>query len=88
MKTVVAAILFLGICILAMCMGIIVKGRFPETEISRNKEMRRRGIKCMNEEEEERRHGVSRNAGCTGTYSDACKGCGFYPLEFGGEQKK
>ncbi len=88
MKTLVAAILFLGICILAMCIGIIVKGRFPETEVSRNEELRRRGIKCMHEQEEEMQGNPRKSAGCTGTYSDSCAGCGFYPAEFGGKQIK
>lgn len=81
MKTLLAAILILSIAIALMCVGIIVKGRFPETEVSRNKDMRRLGIKCPNEQKKEmfgteRQRQKSRS--CTGTYSDSCIGCGFY----------
>ena len=50
MRTLLAAILILAIAIARRCVGIIVKGRFPETEISRNENMRKMGIKCVNEE--------------------------------------
>lgn len=86
MKTILAAIIFLGICIFGMCFNIIFrkKGKFPETEISRNENMRKMGIKCMKEQEDEM-FGDSRqrekNASCTGTYSDSCIGCGLYPYE-------
>ena len=53
MKTLLAAILLLAIAIALMCVGIIVKGKFPETEVSRNENMRRLGIKCAKEEEME-----------------------------------
>jgi hypothetical protein len=86
MKTLLAAILFLGICILAMCVGIIVKGRFPETEVSRNEEMRKRGIKCMHELEQEMLRNARKNADCT-TCSDSCQDCGFYRQEFGDKHK-
>ena len=81
MKTLLAAILILSIAIALMCVGIIVKGRFPETEVSRNKDMRKLGIKWPNEQEKEmigteRQRQKSRS--CTGTYSDSCIGCGFY----------
>ena len=36
MDTFLAALIILAIGIAAMCIGIIVKGRFPETEVSRN----------------------------------------------------
>ena len=70
----------LAIAIALMCVGIIVKGRFPETEVSKNRNMRKMGIKCPNELEKEfsckdRRSSVGT---CTGTYNDACIGCGFY----------
>ena len=29
-----------------------------------------------------------RNASCTGSYSDACTGCGFYEYEFGNKKPK
>lgn len=81
MKTLLAAILILAIAIALMCVGIIVKGRFPETEVSKNNNMRKLGIKCPSEQEKEM-FGTERqrqkSKSCTGTYSDACIGCGFY----------
>ena len=71
MKTVLAAILILAAAIALMCVGIIFKGKFPETEVSRNENMKELGIKCMREQEEELKS-------CTGKYSEDCVGCGFY----------
>ena len=81
MKTLLAAILILAIAIALMCVGIIVKGKFPETEGSKNENMRRLGVKCMHEQEKElfgTERKRQRSKSCTGTYSDQCAGCGFY----------
>lgn len=55
MKTVLAAIIILGIGVIGMCFNIIFRknGKFPETEISHNENMRKMGIKCMREQDEE-----------------------------------
>ncbi|MBO4691276.1 MAG: hypothetical protein J5604_00675 [Bacteroidales bacterium] len=52
--TVLIAVLILGVCIFGMCFNIIFKkdGKFPDGEIGRNKELRKRGIICMREEDE------------------------------------
>ena len=81
MRTLLAAILIRAIAIALMCVGIIVKGRFPETEVSKNENMRKLGIKCMHEQEKEMfgtERQRQRNKSCTGVYSDSCVGCGFY----------
>lgn len=81
MKTLLAAILILAIAIALMCVGIIVKGKFPETEVSKNENMRWLGVKCMHEQEKElfgTERQRQRSKSCTGTYSDQCAGCGFY----------
>ena len=82
MKTVLAAILLLLLCILGMCIGILVRGRFPETEVSKNTDMRRLGIQCMREEEEAI-HGRKRpsKTACGGEAGEACAGCSFYETE-------
>ena len=74
MKTVLAAILILAAAIALMCVGIIFKGKFPETEVSRNENMKKLGIKCMREQEEELKS-------CSGKYSEDCVGCGFYNIK-------
>jgi hypothetical protein len=52
MKVIIAALIFLGIAIFLMCFNIIFRGTdFPDTEISHNKEMRKRGIICAKEDE-------------------------------------
>ncbi|MCI2107446.1 MAG: hypothetical protein LKK12_05980 [Bacteroidales bacterium] len=82
LKTVIAAIAILGICIFGMCFNIIFRknGKFPETEISKNEEMRKRGIKCMREQEEEMFSGKGRkgSVSCEGGNGSACSACSFY----------
>ena len=53
MKVFLAALLLVGLCVVGLCFNIIFRkdGKFPETEIENNKEMRKRGIKCAKEEE-------------------------------------
>ncbi len=53
MKILLAAVLLVGLSIIGLCFNIIFRknGRFPETEISNNREMRKRGIRCAKEEE-------------------------------------
>lgn len=53
MKIFIAALILIGLSILGLCFNIIFRknGRFPETEISRNKEMRKLGIKCAKDDE-------------------------------------
>ena len=48
-----AAILLVALCVFGLCFNIIFRknGKFPETEIENNREMRKRGIKCAKEEE-------------------------------------
>jgi len=45
----------LGICVLFLAIGIILKknGKFPETHISQNKNMRKMGIACAKHDEYE-----------------------------------
>ncbi len=82
LKTVIAAIAILGICIFGMCFNIIFRknGKFPETEVSKNEEMRKRGIKCMKEQEEEMFSGKGRkgSVSCEGGNGSACSVCSFY----------
>ena len=92
MKTLLAAMIIIGIGVIGMCFNIIFRknGKFPETEISRNENMRKLGIKCMREQDDElfSKKELKRNASCTGSYSDACTGCGFYEAEFGDRKPK
>ena len=83
MKTLLAAILFVGIAVLLLGVNIFLFHRpFPDGEISTNPEMRKRGIKCVKQEEMEM---LSRQKGegpaCDGQFSDACRSCALYGLE-------
>ncbi len=48
LKLLILSVIFLAIAALGFGVRILFKshGKFPETHISRNKEMRKRGIKC------------------------------------------
>ncbi|MBO8471409.1 MAG: hypothetical protein IAB82_06395 [Bacteroidetes bacterium] len=53
MEIFLAALLLVGLSVTGLCFNIIFRknGKFPETEISNNKEMRKLGIRCAKEEE-------------------------------------
>ena len=53
MKVFLAAVVFVGLCVLGLGFNIFFRkdGHFPDTEISTNPEMRKLGIKCAKEEE-------------------------------------
>ena len=53
MEILLAAVVLVGLCVFGLCFNIIFwkDGKFPETEIENNVEMRKRGIKCAKEEE-------------------------------------
>ena len=53
MEIIIASIILIALCVFGLCFNIIFRkdGKFPETEIENNKEMRKRGIKCAKEEE-------------------------------------
>ena len=44
-----------GICVLFLCIGIIIKGKFPSMHVSGNKEMQKRGIGCVQSQDREAR---------------------------------
>ncbi len=84
MKTLLAAIVFVGIAVLLLGVNIFFFHRpFPDGEISTNPEMRKRGIKCAKQEEMEMlsaRRSRDKSQ-CDGHYSDACASCGLYHKE-------
>jgi hypothetical protein len=50
---IISSIVILGLCFAGLAITIIIKknGEFPETEIGRNKNMQRLGIRCAKQEE-------------------------------------
>ena len=74
MKLIIISIIVLGIGILGMNFNVIFRknGRFPETEIEKNKEMRKRGIICASEMERK----LWRKKGHQHCDDDGCSSCG------------
>ena len=81
MEIFIAALVFIGLSVFGLCFNIIFRknGKFPETEISRNKEMRKLGIKCAKEDEMNlwgRKRG-GQTPGCGEAGCSYCAGCDF-----------
>ncbi len=53
MKLLLLTLVIVGLCVFLLCFNIIFRkdGKFPDTEIEHNKEMRKRGIQCAKIEE-------------------------------------
>ena len=58
LKLALISVIIIGVCIVFLCTGIILKknGSFPKTHISQNKELRKRGITCVQSLDYEQRH--------------------------------
>ena len=82
MKTFLAAIVFVGLAVILLGVNIFFfRKPFPNGEISTNPEMRKRGIKCVKQEELER---LARSRGqqlCAGDGSAACASCKLFSCE-------
>ena len=84
LKALLAAVILIGAGVFAMSFNVIFRKKdFPNYDVGSNQDMRRLGIRCYKEIDEELFSGSSANrkASCSGTYSDACAGCGLYPYE-------
>lgn len=58
LKTLLITLLIVAICIALLSVKIIFKknGRFPNTHVSGNKAMRKRGIGCVQSQDREAQH--------------------------------
>lgn len=82
MKTLLAAIVFVGLAVILLGVNIFFFHRpFPDGEISSNPEMQKRGIKCVKQEEMEMLQEQRGKKVCDGNYSEACSSCSLYGLE-------
>ena len=87
MKVFLAALVLIGFGVAGMCFNIIFRknGQFPQTDVGSNDNMKKLGIRCMREEDDERfskmYKGDGSGATCSGTYSASCASCGFNPQE-------
>ena len=88
MKVFLLALGVVAICVFGLCFNIIFRkdGQFPQFDVGSNEEMRKRGIRCMREIQDEiplnGKAGKALRSGedkiCNGDYSEACKGCSLY----------
>lgn len=78
MKVFLLAALLLAIGVAGMAVTILVKkdGRFPDGEISHNRELRKRGVICAKEEEIRmwKKRGSAKPKDCP---EGGCDGCAF-----------
>ena len=85
LKVFLAALALIALGVFGMCFNIIFRkdGKFPEYEVSQNKEMRKLGIRCMREEDDAlfEENDKPRHAGCSGEMTEACRGCVLYKEE-------
>ncbi len=84
MKVFLLTLAVVAACVFGMCFNIIFRkdGEFPEYEVSKNKEMRKLGIRCIHEEEAAlpgKRVKVPEH--CKGEITEACAGCALYKEE-------
>ena len=77
MKILLASLVLIGLCVAGLCFNIIFRkdGKFPETEIENNKEMRKRGIKCA-KEDEIKMWGKKKKEGTPDCNESGCASCG------------
>ncbi len=55
LETIYLTAAIVAICVFLLCIGIIIKGKFPSLHVSGNKEMRKRGIGCVQSQDREAR---------------------------------
>ena len=55
LETICITVGIVAICVIFLCVGIIIKGKFPSLHVSANKEMRKRGIGCVQSQDREAR---------------------------------
>ena len=79
MKVFLAAVLFVGLAVLLLGVNIFFFHRpFPDGEISTNPEMRKRGIRCVRQEEMDLLAERKGGRVCDGNDSGACSSCALY----------
>jgi hypothetical protein len=77
MKVFLAAIILVGICVLLLSVGILLKRGFPQYDVGGNEKLKARGISCFKDEDA----ALHKPAVCSGNFSDACAECSLYPTE-------
>ena len=77
MEILIAAILLVGLCVVGLGVNIFFRkdGKFPETEIEHNMEMRKRGIRCAKEDETRIWGRKGKAPDCGDASCGECKAC-------------
>ncbi len=80
MEIFIAALILVSLCIIGLGVNIFFRkdGKFPETEIENNIQMRKRGIRCAKEEEMRiwgRKNGKDNSSCSESSCSDCSAGC-------------
>ena len=80
MEIFIAALLLVSLCVIGLGVNIFFRkdGKFPETEIENNVQMRKRGIRCAKEEEMRiwgRKNGTDKSSCSESGCSDCSAGC-------------
>ena len=85
MKVFLAALILVGAGVFAMCFNVIFLHKdFPSSDVGSNENMRKKGIRCMKEIDDELFLGKEKKPGkgiCDGNFSDECRTCGLFELE-------
>jgi hypothetical protein len=55
LDTIFITVLIVAICIALLCIGIFLKGKFPNTHVSGNKALRKQGVGCIQSQDREAR---------------------------------
>ena len=55
LETIYLTLAIVAICVIFLCIGILIKGKFPSMHVSGNKEMQKRGIGCVQSQDREAR---------------------------------
>ena len=59
-------VVLVAISVVGLAVGVLVKGKFPDTHVGRNADMKKMGVTCAKND----------SAYCQGrSESDACRGC-------------
>lgn len=53
LDTILITVLIVAICVALLCIGIVLKGKFPNTHVSGNKALRKKGIGCVQSQDRE-----------------------------------
>ena len=74
MKVFLAAAILVGLCVLLLSVGILLKRGFPQYDVGSNEKLKARGITCYKDEDA----ALHRPKACSGNFSDACAGCSLF----------